>query len=73
MNIAEKFYYVAFGNETQQFVIATFKGDENGARTLCDTINAAIRKNPTVARAYCNVFMYLPPIMADYTLKNIKA
>lgn len=53
-----KYYYVAFGNDTQQFVIATFKGDENGAKGLRDAINGAIKQNPPLACAYCNVFSY---------------
>lgn len=55
-----KYYYVAFGNDTQMFVIATFKGDENGARGLCDAINGMIKQNPPLACTYCNVLSFVP-------------
>lgn len=50
-----KYYYVVFGNDTQMFCIASFKGDANGAEYLRDAINGAIKQNPPQACAYCNV------------------
>lgn len=51
-------YYVMFGNNTQNFVIASFKNDQTGAHRLCDTINnELINLNPE-AFATCHVTTY---------------
>ena len=57
-----KHYYVAFGSSTELFVIATFKGDENGALSLRDAINSAIKQNDSniVACCYCHVLSLMP-------------